>query len=61
MIRIPHKRYEVRSSSHTAWWRTDSLKKAFYILRTHGAIGDYVYDNNTDARPGEPREERKGR
>jgi hypothetical protein len=61
MRRIQDKRYEVRSSSHTAWWRTDSLAKAFQILRSHGAVGDYVHDNNTDVRAEEPRAERKRR
>jgi len=47
-------RYEVRSSSGTAWWHSRSLEDAFRILRESGAPGDYVYDSVTGARPRNP-------
>lgn len=47
-------RYEIRSSSGTAWWRTKSLDAAFRVLRESGAPGDYVYDSVTGGRPRDP-------
>lgn len=47
-------RYEVRSASHTAWWKTDDIRKAFAVLRSHGIPSDYVYDTVTGARPTDP-------
>ena len=45
--RIFRYRYEVRSVSGTAWWRTNDMKKALAILKSHGERLDYVYDTET--------------
>lgn len=37
-------RYEVRSMSGTAWWRTNDLEEAYHVLRVQGEPSDYVYD-----------------